>query len=130
MTIVVSKTAQIKAAIAARQDEADAVRNAKVAQGFAYQGHVYQVDEAATSTMTAVFVLLQAGASSPHGGVWRSLDNVNVPMSDAEVRAFILAAKSYFQALLVNAWTLKDSLKSLTSLAAVQAFDINAGWPQ
>jgi hypothetical protein len=116
--IAANKKAQIAAAITARQADVNAKRAALVAAGLNYGGNVYQIDAAALAAM-----------ADPTPGFWRSSANATVPMTATEQAAFIWAAKTYAKALQGAAWTLKDEIGKLTTLAAIAAFDITQGWP-
>ena len=127
--ITVGKGAQLAADIVSRQADVDAVLAAKIAAGFTYQGAPYQIDADSRSNMDAVMTAFALGLTNPHGGAWRTSTNVMTPMTDDQVKPFIFAVKAYYLALLQRSWALKDTLKALTTLAAVADYDITAGWP-
>ena len=71
---------------------------------------------------------LLAGVSSPHGGAWRTMDNKNQIMTDAEVKIFILAAFAYISQLKQAAWTHKENLDTITDRELLKEYDITIGW--
>jgi hypothetical protein len=127
--ITVSKQTQIAAAIAAQQAAVDAYQADLIAAGMNYQGNVYAIDATAISNMQTVMLAFLMGQTNPSGGAWPSMVNVEVSMTDAQVKAFILAVQAYVAALIFNVRGLKAQLAKLTTLAAVSAFDITQGWP-
>jgi hypothetical protein len=129
VTITVNKSIQVAAAIAARQAEVNDLYAQKMAAGYVYQGHTYQIDAKAQSNMQAVFLELIAGIATPSSGVWRDLANIDVAFSDADLKVFLLAAAGYIKGVLYAAWAQKDAIKNLTTLADIAAHDITTGWP-
>lgn len=127
--ITVNKSLELTAAQAALCDQVDAKRLGLIAAGLNWQGNVFQIDDGSQAIMTTMMLAYTIGQTNPSGGVWRSAANVNVPMTDAQVKALILGAQTYVKGLLYNGWALKDQINKLTTLAAVAAFDITQGWP-
>lgn len=127
--ITVGKASQLAAAISAKQAQVDAYEADLLAAGMGFQGNVFQVDADAQSHMQAVMIGYLMGQTSPSGGVWRDIANVNVTMDDPTVKALILAAQSYVRAAMFNAWAHKDAIGKLTTLAAVASYDFTTGWP-
>lgn len=90
-------------------------------------GHAFQIDDRAQSNMIAVLTDFQEGSANAHGGYWRSMANVNVPMSDAGVRAFLVAAKAYKMALIRAYQQLIDTI-SAADHDGLDAVDIEASF--
>ena len=114
----------------------------RVAEGFKYTvpggaQHTYQVDLESQSHMMAVFAEHLDGVENPHGGYWRSRENVNVDMTDAENKAFLRAAKAYKMAIIRRAQVLIDAAVAAEDAAALALIDAAAGtidgaggWPE
>lgn len=115
-------------ALRARLDEVIAV-------GFDYEvagsgiTHTYQIDATAQSNMLAIEAEFLGGEVNAHGGYWRSADNLNVVMTDADVRAFFRAAKLFKMTAIRNAQALTDAVRACGDHAALDALNLDAGWP-
>lgn len=127
--ITVGKSAEIAAAIAVQQAAVSAYEAALTAAGMKFQGNTFQINAGSISDMEGVMLGFLIGQTNPSGGQWRDINNVMITMDDPTVKALILAAKVYVQALMFNAWTHIDAIAKLTTLAAVAAYDFSTGWP-
>lgn len=107
----------------------------KIAEGLVYGGKVYQLDEPSqariTSMATRAVAVIQGigGATWPSGFAWIAADNSTAAMTAAQMFAFAQAAADRVVALRVAFRTKKDEIDALGTVAAVTAYDINAGWP-
>ena len=107
----------------------------KTNTGFTYEvpgsgeTHFYQIDDVSQNHMVAVYADFLGGATDAHGGFWRSAENANVAMADAQVQTFFLAAKGFKMALIRGAQAHKDAISLLDTVAAAVAYDTAAGWP-
>ena len=79
--------------------------------------------------MLAVFVEHVDGGLDPHGGYWRDASNVNVAMTDAQNKAFLLAAKAYKMGIIRRSQALADLVLGAADQTALDAIDTSAGWP-
>lgn len=135
---VVSKTTAEKNAFrdarkVERKAEVMALLAQKIAAGFDYtvgdgSERNYQIDAASQANMVAVMADFNAGTANAHGGFWRTSDNVNEAMTDAECKAFLKAAKAYKMALIRQSFVHKAAIDAKTTTAQVNAYDITADW--
>lgn len=97
--------------------------------GFEYQGNIYQVGLEAQKDMLAVQTQFILGATSPHGGDWRTLDNKNIAMTDDELKAFFQAAFNYVNAVKKSEWKHREKIDKIDSIDKAKAYDISQYWP-
>lgn len=107
---------------------------ARVVAGRAYNGQTYQIDEASQGRIAAVAA--SAVASLVQGGpaweavAWRTAGNGFVTYSTAlDFLAFAAAMKTRVQALRARYWAIVDAVDAAQSVAAVNAIDPTADWP-
>jgi len=104
-------------------------REKAVDAGFSYMGHVFQIDDRSLDTFARMMIGLQAGEVNPSGGKWWDVDNNDVPMTDAELAAFFKGAGRYAQKLRNHTHDLKVAVVAAVDQAALDAIDIDTGWP-
>lgn len=117
-----------------KQTDLAALLKAKFATGFSYTvpggvAHTYQIDTPAQSDMTSIAAAFGIGDTNAHGGAWRDDSNEMVAMTDDEVKAFFKAARAYGLGMRLRYWTLKAAIEAAADQAALDAIDINSGWP-
>lgn len=118
---------------AERRAEVMALLAQKIVAGFSYavpggSAHNYQIDDTSQANMVAVMADFNAGTTNAHGGFWRASDNTNETMSDAECKAFLIAAKAYKMGLIRQSFVHKAGLDAQSTAAEVDAYDITADW--
>ncbi len=107
----------------------------KIAAGWTYDGALYQIDAGAQANIAAMGALAGAvqsnvpGASWPTGFAWIDAANGSHAMNAAQMFVFAQGAATYVSALILNARALKDAILAATTVNAVQAIDLTAGWP-
>ncbi len=111
-----------------------AIYMAKIAIGFVYIGHLYQIDDASQARITAVSdwasKALHDGVMWPSTLAWRTADNLMIPMlMPADMILFAAAVANYVLALRQNMWSLIDQTAGAVTMAQVVAIDVNSGWP-
>lgn len=116
-----------------RKAEVMALLAQKIAAGFDYtvgdgSERNYQIDAISQANMVAVMADFNAGTTNAHGGFWRTSDNINEAMTDAECEAFLKAAKAYKMGLIRQSFVHKAAIEAKTTAAQVNAYDITAGW--
>jgi hypothetical protein len=99
--------------------------DAKILGGFTYQANVYQIDAEAQLNMTSVRLRFSEGATNAHGGYWRTADNQNIAMTDAEVIAFFDAAYSFKLGMIHAAQVAKDAIYGASTVELANAVDIS-----
>jgi hypothetical protein len=107
--------------------------NAALEAGMAYQGKVLQIrekDQANITTMGNEARWAKATAAAwPSTFAWRMADNSFLPLPTADdCIALGLAAKAEVIRLRANKWRLDDLIRSATTLAALNAINIEEGW--
>lgn len=106
---------------------------AAFADGFTYNGVVFDIQKDDQRNMTSCYALLEAGVAGAHGGYWRSRDNTNVAMTAAEIKTFFAAAWNYGANIVRNAHKHKDALMALKANGVKTAkqlyeYDTSTGW--
>lgn len=112
-----------------------AKRETLIAAGFSYAipgesplaYHTYQIDMASQNNMAAVQVRFIKGGSDHHGGQWRSADNVDVDMSDAEVQALFDAVFAYKRDILLRGAALLDAARAAADTDDLDDINVDAG---
>lgn len=82
-----------------------------------------------TQSGVAYNAAIIAGASAVLGAVFRFQDNTMTTLSYADGIAVLLAMSAWGAAIYRYSWGLKDSIAAASTIAAVNAIDITAGWP-
>ena len=112
-----------------KRAKVDALLAVKIAAGRVYSGNTYQIRAQDLTNITGIRVALLSGILSPHGGIWRSILNVDVAMNDVEFALFAANVMAYIRDLIRKASAHKDGIDACANAAAVNAYDITAGWP-
>ena len=115
---------QIKAA----KVEAVKARLASETAAFAWNGNIYQTDTTAKERFIAEEKAISRG-DRPNPSAWRTLDNKLVPLTNSDVLALISAIYQRHRQAIFASFTHKDAIAALTTIAAVEAYDISTGWP-
>jgi len=120
---------------AARRGEVEALFQQKLAAGFAYGARHIQLrdgDRANIGGMAQQAQLVLAsmpGVAWPADFAWRCADDSNVALATAsDGLQMALAAAGAYLALSRVRWGHKDAIKALDDVAAIAAYDIEAGW--
>jgi hypothetical protein len=74
-------------------------------------------------------IAVAQGAGAVEGATFRTADNLTFTMSYAEGLAILMAMAAWGAAAMNNSWTLKDAVAVAVDQAALDAIDIDAGWP-
>ncbi|WP_026379352.1 DUF4376 domain-containing protein [Afifella pfennigii] len=72
---------------------------------------------------------IAAGNGAIAGATIRDADNANHTLSFADAHAILMAMADHGVAILARSWTLKDQIAAAEDEAALDAIDIEAGWP-
>jgi hypothetical protein len=106
-----------------------------IAAGFTFSGTLYQVDQASQASITAMGALAAASIANPAttpwpaGFYWVASNNAQIAMSAATMLAFAQAVALYVSGSILQLRAIKDSILAATTIAAVQAIDVTAGYP-
>ena len=107
----------------------------KIAEGYAFDGHTYQIAESPKnyrSNWVAIMALtasIESGTiSAQTGGYVIDIDNNKVTISDGDLIALATGALYRFNAILNAARAHKDAVALLTDAQAAD-YDLTTGWP-
>ena len=125
--------AAVQAAALAKIDEERAQR--AVAAVF-YAGAPFDADSLARERISGLILRLLRGDGLPVNWIgWRGADNamhwagLDADAVRVQISGLSSAIEDREQALLIAAWQLKAAVLALDDAAAVQGYDISAGWP-
>jgi hypothetical protein len=119
--------ASIDAKRAAALARVNDIREVKIVLGVPYAGHVYDSDQRSRDNLSATVAAVAAGVPLPDGFSWRTADNVDVPMSPAELVGLAGTMLGYVNMCYARSWALKGELAAAEDPSTV---DIESGWPQ
>lgn len=119
--------------------DVDALEAEKTYAGFGYDfGVPYGVKTLQTReqdrpnwlavAQVASLQIAQGGGDLPLRTI-RTADNTNVPVTANQALAAMLGMQAHLGAILERSWTLKDAIDAAADHDALDAIDINAGWP-
>ncbi len=89
--------------------------------------HTYQIEALDQANMTSVAAAFNLGVPDAHGGFWRDVANVNVPMTQPECEAFFTATLTYKAACVRRMWTLITAAEVAADYTALNKVDEIAG---
>lgn len=126
-------TNDLLAAKRRRKAEVTALRDAKLAAGFAYGGKLIQIRPEDTASITAMSLVAdlanRAGFGWPTGFSWRTSDNSQLELATAAGMLDMgMASQIAVRAIMAVSWLHKDALEAQLNYNAVVAYDITAGW--
>lgn len=93
-----------------------------------YQNIVWDADPQSQRNVSAWMATLAAGGTLPQGFVWRAADNVNHAADAAFVNGLGTAMTLRGTQLYQASWIKKAELDALTTVEAVNAYDVTTGW--
>ena len=108
--------------------EAVKARLASETAALVWNGNTYQTDVIAKERFAAEEQAI-ARDDRPNPSSWRTLDNKLVPLSNADIQALITAIYQRHRQAIFASFTHKDAIATLTTVAAVEVYDISTGWP-
>src|SRR5687768_5452844 len=90
-----------------------------------------QTDRTAWLTSQAAYQAAVAGGQgSTEGAKFRPLDNITTTLSYSEGLNVLLAMAAWGKAVYGRSWELKDAIAAAADSAALNAIDIESGWPE
>lgn len=98
-------------------------------QPIAYAGTRFDADDKAQRNISAWQTQLAAGAVLPPGFVWRDFYNVDHPCDAAFINGMGAAVTMRGTLLYAAGWAHKAAINALTTVEAVMAYPLDAGWP-
>ncbi len=119
-----------------QQEALATLYGSKFVAGFNYNTENFQIDPASQSNIASMGSLAAAVVNNTPGALawpssffWIASNNSQVPMTAAQMYAFSQAVASYVSALVVNNFSLKQSIAAAATMTALQAINITSGWP-
>lgn len=117
----------------------DALYEAKTSAGYPHDfggGHGVKVLQTRESDLPYWLALAQTASiqiglgngGEPHGAI-RTADNTHIPVTASQALAAMLGMQSYLGQFLAASWAIKDEVAAAEDDAALDAIDINDGWP-
>lgn len=104
----------------------NSLRLEKIDSGFMFNGIKFDIDQQAMINMSATMGAVLSGIGIPPGFVWRSADNVNIPMDVPTFTSLAASAMAYVNGIYVRSWALKDEINESQY---PERIDITTGWP-
>lgn len=118
----------LESAISTTKTKIDDLREIKIYEKILYNGSYFDADEKAIRNIGNWQIQLAAGASVPRNFVWRDADNIDHPADASFINglgeAITLRGSLFYQV----AWQHKANIEQLTTVAEIEAYDINIGW--
>jgi hypothetical protein len=109
---------------ALRRRVIQAKREAAIATGVTWNGHVFDSDRQSIQNITLVGTIVALGATIPPNFGWRDKEGVFVPINTAaELRAFLVAIALHLKDRYVQAWGIEDAVEAAVTHEAVDAIN-------
>lgn len=116
-------------AVSERKQAVNALREQKLVKGFTWNGHLWDSDDRGRANIAGILTALVAGLfTAPPGFTWRTKDNGNVAVTDADLKAMGLALFAYANGIYKAAHQHRDALNLLPTVEQVVAYDVDSGW--
>jgi hypothetical protein len=96
-------------------------RERVLSHGVEFDGHTFDSDTTSVSRLTALSNVLLAGGTLPAGFVWRSADNVDVPMDAISIFGLLGAMILKASAVFTTSWEKKAAVDAAQTKAEVDA---------
>lgn len=111
----------------------NALRDQKETEGFTYLGHVWDSDERSVTRIYGAVMAAQAaiaaGAPEAFSITWTFADNSTAELTAEQMIGAPVAMAARADALHQYARTLKQTVAEAEDKQALEAIDIEAGWP-
>ena len=96
-------------------------RDKVVSDGVSWNGHLWDCSDVSRANLTGVVASVNAGVALPSGFVWRSKDNQNVALSEAEVVELAAAMLAHVNQAYQQSWQRKEIVAAATTEEEVNA---------
>jgi hypothetical protein len=93
-----------------------------------FQGIEWDADEFSQRNISAWMASIAAGVAIPPGFTWRAADNTNHAADAAFINGLGAAITLRGTLLYQTSWGKKAEVAALTTVDAVKAYDVTAGW--
>ncbi len=102
--------------------------------GTALDGHTLQTRDAEDRTnwltsQAAYAAAVAAGHAGAPGAVFRTASNQTIGLTFGQGLAILLGMAAWGKAVMGRSWELKDAVAAAADDAALDAIDLEAGWP-
>jgi hypothetical protein len=94
----------------------------------AYQNNTWDADPQSQRNVSAWMTTLASGATLPSNFTWRSYSNQDVAADQAFVNGLGAAMTLRGTQLYQTSWVKKAEVDALTTVEAVNSYDVNTGW--
>lgn len=130
--VPVPRDKSLSAHIEAAGQRINAERDRREAGVFRYRGKLIDCDPRAVQRMTTAAMAAQAALATgqPFSLDWTCADNSVLTLDAAGVAGMPLALAAYADALHRHARGLKQAVLAAEDVAALDAVDVQAGWPE
>lgn len=119
----------LAAAKAGKKEEVSNLREGKF-DHFAWNGHRWNADDKSKTNVTgAVVIAMMNSGNLPPDFTWRCYDNMNHEMTGTDMMTLGASMGTYGTQVYAASWVHKTNIDALTSITAVNAYDITTGWP-
>ena len=113
---------------ARKKDEINQERERRNELPIEYQNNTWDADPQSQRNVSAWMTTLAAGATLPAGFTWRSYNNQDVAADEAFVNGLGAAMTVRGTQLYQTSWVKKAEVDALTTVEAVNNYDVNTGW--
>ena len=113
---------------AAKTEEINVERERRGILPITFQGIEWDADELSQRNISAWMASIAAGVAIPTGFVWRATDNTNHAADADFVNGLGAAITLRGTVLYQTSWGKKAAVNALTTVDAVKAYDVTAGW--
>lgn len=123
---------------ALRKEAVQELSDRKSAEGYEHDFgpdgvHVLQTRTSDRANWNALATLCHAmmigGQPTAPVGTIRTEGNINIPVTAETAHTAMVAMQAHLADVIRHGWTLKDQINAAPDVAAVEAIDIDAGWP-
>lgn len=131
-TLVVTRSGtpeeRLARAKALRCAEVNELRQRKIGAGIVALGHTWDADELSLSKLNQTLTVLSRGLTLPPGFVWRTKDNIDIPVTAQDLDTLAFTIFNYGAQVHMASFRKKNEINALASVYEVMNYDINAGW--
>ena len=111
-----------------KQNEITGHREKLLTEPITYQNTLFDADANSQRNIQAWATNINAGTNPPAGFVWRDYNNVDHAANAAFILGLNAAVVARGTQLYQTSWTKKAEIDALTTVEAVNAYDITTGW--
>jgi|GEM_PF-4340851 len=106
--------------------ELEVIRNVKQYANVTYGGNTYNAGQVARSNLTAMLLSFNSGTKTDD--FWLDIDNNHVILTQAQFQELFNAFFTSQQNAYMTESTKHQEIDALTTVTAIDTYDVNAGW--